>query len=175
MVTLRCETFLGATDFEFGWRLCTRCRPPFVLVTRRARRITQMILDLIQERGLEFDPPLDPEAQRLRHLGVLARMMRPWCQCVCDRYLNRIRFDHNSAAAVRQRLDEDNRAAADDVTLMLLSQEAGLSLWETPVWIPTGTIAEWKARQVALVHNFWNSVLDYLGEIQARGGFTSVD
>ena len=134
-----------------------------------------MVFDQIQERGLEFDPPLDPETQRLRHLGVLARMMRPWCQCVCDNCLNRIRFDHNSAVAVSQRLDGDNRAASDNVTLMLLSQEAGLSIWATPLWIPTGTIAEWKARQVALVWNFGNRVLDHLGQIQAQGGPTSVD
>ena len=125
VVTLRCETFLGDIDFEFGWRLCTRCRPPFVLVARRARRIREMVFDQIQEHGVEFEPPLDPETQRLRHLGVLARMMRPWCQCVCDNCLNRIRFDHNSAAAVRQRLDEDNRAASDDVTLMRLSLTGG--------------------------------------------------
>ena len=122
-----------------------------------------------------FDPPLDPEMQRVQQLEVLARMMRPWCQCVYDNCLNRIRFDHNSAAAVRQRLDEDNRAASDDVALMLLAQEAGLSLWATPLWIPTGTIAEWKARQVALVVNFGNRMLDHLEEIQAQGGHTSVD
>ena len=129
------------------------------------------MFDQIEERGLEFDPPLDPETQRLRHLGILARMMRPWCQCVCDRCLNRIRFDHNSAAAIQQGLDEDNRAAADDVTLMILSQEAGMSLWATPLWIPTGTIAEiWKMRQVALVHNIWNGVLDRLGDFYDQEG-----
>ena len=31
--------------------------------------ITQLVLDLIQEHGLEFEPPLDPEAKSLRHLA----------------------------------------------------------------------------------------------------------
>ena len=102
-------------------------------------------------------------------------MMRPWWKCVCTRCLSRIRVDHSSAAATQGRLDEDNQTPADDVTLMLLAQEAGLSLWATPVWVPSGTIAEWEVRQVALVHNFWAGILNHMGAIQARGGFTSVD
>ena len=59
--------------------------------------------------------------------------------------------------------------------LMLLSRDAGMSLWATPVWIPSGTMAEWKVRQVALVHNIWNGVLDRLGEVQDQEGPVSVD
>ena len=28
----RCTTFVGDADFEFGWRHCTRCRPPWEIV-----------------------------------------------------------------------------------------------------------------------------------------------
>ena len=32
--TFRCTMFVGDADFEFGWRFCTKCRPPFVAVAR---------------------------------------------------------------------------------------------------------------------------------------------
>ena len=142
MITFRCTSFAGDADFEFGWRFCTRCRPPFVLITRQARKIVQMVLARIDELGLELDPPLDAEATRVRHLGILTRRMRPWCQCACDRCLRRVRFDHDTPAARRQRMAEDLRAAQDDISLIILSQDAGMALWATPVWIPTGTMAD---------------------------------
>ena len=171
IITFRCTTFLGDTDFEFGWRLCTRCRPPFVLITRRARRITQMVFERIEELGLVLNPPLDPETQRLRHLSILSRRMRPWCQCACNRCLYRIRFDHDTPAARRQRSEEDTQAARDDV----MSQDEEMVLWATQVWIPTGTIGEWKNTMLAMVHNIWNGVLDRLGEVQDQEGPLSVD
>ena len=175
MITFRCTTFLGDTDFEFGWRFCSRCRPPFVLVTRRARRITRLVLACIQELGLELDPPLDPETSRLRHLGILARRMRPWCQCICDRCLHRIRFDHDTPAARRQRDAEDLQAARDDITLIILSQDAGMALWATQVWIPTGTMGEWKNTMLAMVHNIWIGVLDRLGPVPDQEDPLSVE
>ena len=105
--TFRCTTFVGDADFEFGWRFCTRCRPPFVAVARRARSIMHMVMARIQHLGLVLDPPMDPEATRLRHLGIIARRMPPWCQCACDRCLYRIRSDHDTPAARRQRHIED--------------------------------------------------------------------
>ena len=175
MIMFRCTTFVGDADFEFGWRFCTRCRPPFVLIARRARMIVHMVMARIEELGLELDPPLDPEATRLRHLGILARMMRPWCQCACDRCLHRIRFDHDTPAVRRQRSSEDFFAAQDDISLILLSQDAGMALWATPVWIPTGTMAEWKNTMLAMVHNIWIGVLDRLGAVPDQEGPLMVD
>ena len=174
--TFRCTTFVGDADFEFGWRFCTRCRPPFVTVARRARSIMHMVMARIQQLGLVLDPPMDPEATRLRHLGIIARSMPPWCQCACDRCLYRIRFDHDTPAARRQRHANDLVAVQEDIELILLSQEAEMALWAIPaVWIPTDTMAEWKNTMLAIVHNIWNGVLDRLGEVPDQEGPLMVD
>ena len=130
----------------------------------------------IQHLGLVLDPPMDPEATRLRHLGIIARRMLPWCQCACDRCLYRIRFDHDTPAARRQRHVNDLVAVQEDIELILLSQEAGMALWAIPaVWIPAGTMAEWKDTMLTIVHNIWNGVLDRLGGVVDQEGPLMVD
>ena len=103
VTTYRCTTFVGDADFEFGWRCCTRCRPPFMTVARRARKIRDMVMARIHTLGLVLEPPLDPKATRLRHLGIIARRMPPWCQCECGGCQYRVRFDHDTPAQRRQR------------------------------------------------------------------------
>ena len=146
-----------------------------MLITRRARKIMHMVMARIQEHGLVLDPPLEPEATRLRHLGILARRMRPWCECACNRCRYRVRLNHDTPAARRQRDAEDFFAVQDDISLILLSQDAGMALWATPVWIPTGTMAEWKNTMLAMVHNIWIGVLDRLGEVPDQEGPLMVD
>ena len=146
-------------------------------VARRARKIMHMVMARlsIQELGLVLEPPLDPEATRLRHLGIIARRMPPWCQCECDRCQYRVRFDHDTPAARRQRDANDFFAAQDDITEIVLSQEAGMALWATPVWTPTGTMAEWINTRLAMVHNIWIGVLDRMGEVPDQEGPLMVD
>ena len=61
---MRCTTYVGDADFEFGWRRCTRCRPPWDIVARRARKYAGMVMAGVAQLHLDprLDPPLDPEA-----------------------------------------------------------------------------------------------------------------
>ena len=180
---MRCTTFVGDADFEFGWRHCTRCRPPWEIVARRARSIAGMVLASVAGRppwepGLGLDPPLDHEETRLRHLRIVARRMPPQCQCACDSCRYRVHLDHDTPRARQRRFDNDRAAAEEDVQLILLSQQMGMALWAIPaVWIPTGTMAEWVNTRLAMVHNIWIGVLDRdrLGEVPDQEGPLMVD
>ena len=135
-----------------------------------------MVMARIHHLGLVLDPPLDPEATRLRHMGRLARRMDPWCQCACDRCLYGIRLDHDTPGARRRRYQNGPVAAQEDVQLILLSQEAGMALWAIPaVWVPTGNMDEYANTVLAIVHNIGIGVLDRLGAVQDQEGPLMVD
>ena len=59
---------------------------------------------------------------------------------------------------------------------VILPQAMGLSIWKAPVWVPSGTLEEWRARLIGFATNYASLVLVHLEEIQEQSGeFTYVD
>ena len=68
---LRCNEALDPDEFRHGRTLCPRCRPPDCLAISRGRRIANHITEIIQELGVQFDPPLNFEMSRRRQIGMI--------------------------------------------------------------------------------------------------------
>ena len=90
-------------------------------------------------------------------------------------YVRKYAYDPGGGSRTALLCTQDFFAAQDDISLILLSQDAGMALWATPVWIPTGTMAEWKNTMLAMVHNIWIGVLDRMGAVPDQEGPLSVD
>ena len=165
----RCTKFVGDADFEFGWRHCTRCRPPWEIVARRARSIAGMVLASVAGRppwepGLGLDPPLDHEETRLRHLRILAGRMPPQCQCSCESCQYRVHLDHDTPQARQRRFAEDCAAAQEDVQLITMAHEYDMALWAIPaVWVYISREEEYLNTVIAVITNILNRVLDRRG------------
>ena len=173
---MRCSTYVGDEDFEFGWRHCTRCRPPWDMVARRARSIAGMVVASANGRppyepGLGLDPPLDHEMTRLRHLRILAGRAPPLCQCWCESCQYRVHEDQDTPRLRQQRFAEDIHAAQTDVDLITECHEDGsMALWAIPaVWVYVSRGQEYVNTITAVMHNIFFGVLDRLGApVQSR-------
>ena len=179
---MRCSTYVGDEDFEFGWRHCTRCRPPWDMVARRARSIAGMVVASANGRppyepGLGLDPPLDHEMTRLRHLRILAGRMPPQCQCSCESCQYRVHLDHDTPRLRQQRFEEDCDVAWGDVEILTGLQQIDQALWAIPaVWVNVSTEQEYLNTVIAIMHNILIGVLDRLGDpVQDQEGPLMVD
>ena len=173
---MRCSTYVGDADFEFGWRHCTKCRPPWQMVARRARSIASMVNVGVADLGL--DPPLEREHTRLRHLRILAGRTPPLCQCWCESCRYRVHEDHDTPRLRQQRFAEDIHAAQTDVDLITEAHEDGsMALWAIPaVWVYVSREQEYLNTITTVMHNISFGVLDRLGApVQDQEGPLMVD
>ena len=173
---MRCSTYVGDADFEFGWRHCTKCRPPWQMVARRARSIASMVNVGVADLGL--DPPLEREHTRLRHLRILAGRTPPLCQCWCESCRYRVHEDQDTPRLRQQRFAEDIHAAQTDVDLITECHEDGsMALWAIPaVWVYVSRGQEYVNTITAVMHNIFFGVLDRLGApVQDQEGPLMVD
>ena len=172
---MRCSTYVGDADFEFGWRHCTRCRPPWQMVARRARNIASMVSIGVADLGL--DPPLEREHTRLRHLRILAGRTPPLCQCWCESCRYRVHLDHDTPRLRQQRFEEDCDVAWEDVEILTSLQEIDQALWAIPaVWVNVSREQEYLNTVITIMHNILIGVLDRLGDpVQDQEGPLMVD
>ena len=182
---MRCTTYVGDADFEYGWRCCTRCRPPWDIVEGRARNVMGLVMAGVAQLHLDppLDPPLDPEALRLRHLRRLAHRMdrrgHVMCRCSCDSCQYRIHRDYDTTEARQRRFNDDVEHANEDIALILMGRRPPeIAVWAIPaIWNPSGGMGEEYANTVtAIVQNIEIGVLDRLGNpVQDQEGPLMVD
>ena len=148
----RCYEALNTDELDQGRTLCSRCRPDCIAISR-GRRIARTLEAMIQRSGKQFEPPLNFERSRLRHIGMLLLKADPRCHCPCG-YCGPQNVPHQPEPLTLQNTmsdlqlaQEDVLAARADLEVMLISRILGYAVWDLPSWVPDGRYDGWVERQ----------------------------
>ena len=108
---------------------------------------------MILESGNQLKPPLNFEMSRRRHYGLLILTAQPMCRCPCGDCGPR-HIPHRPEALILpdaiadpQLTRDDLVTASHDFQAMLISRVLRYRIWEFPVWVPSGRLDDWLARQ----------------------------
>ena len=79
----RCINAITKEDYGYGYRLCSECRASPQQILDRTDQQTIALVNMIEDRGLHFDPPLDIQVSNTRYRETQINCGMPVCRCAC--------------------------------------------------------------------------------------------